>query len=349
MQTKLLKFTIFTVILGSVESHNQIPLSSMDFRGTRNTQFQITPGFHKKFHGLFNGYPWNPGVAKSNVKKFSGNSLVPGDRHYKWHQCLSDYKEYSIISMQIRGRQIKYQQSLSFIAFHGNWSHLILHLRSSMEKRAPPHITRGSMEYQGISHGILWNSVAAKSNITVFHGIPRNVEIVISIDIGFLWTTIEYSWNSMELLYCETKYHRIPWHVMELGRSSFQMTSAFYGLTGSMTTIRKYATPVRNHWTCKLYSRRTSFTSIEISIVQTSTCRTAYRIISLVSNKYNYVSHSPWYQIDVANKTKNCCLLPGKRANHDNDVTRIDRIYTYFRIIFFMIIFQIYCRVFTNF
>ena len=293
MQTKLLKLTIFTVILGSVESHNQIPLSFMDFHGTRNTQFQMTPGFHK------NSMDYSMEI---HVTLESPNQMSKNFQGIPWYleiailndiSVLSDYKEYSIISMQIRCRQIKYQQSLSFMAFHGTWSRLILQLRSSMGKRAPPHMTRGSMEFQGISHGILCNSVAAKSNITVFHGIPRNVEIVISIDIGFLWTSIEYSWNSLEILYCETKYHRIPWHFMELGRSPFQMTSVFYGLTGSMTTIQKYATPVKNHWTCKLYSRRTSFTSIETSIVQTSTCRTAYRIISLVSNKYNYVSHSP--------------------------------------------------------
>ena len=179
------------------------------------------------FHWIFYRSPWNSGVTIPNITIVPWNSMELGWCHFKWHRV--PWNSIKLCRRHTKCRQFPWN-SMELVA-----SHFIWHRGSmgySMEfhgtMRSPNQISpssmefhgtwgchfkwhQGSMEFNGIFHGIPWNSAAAKSDVTKFHGIPRNFEIITFIDIR---TPFEYS---MELWSRLTKCHQVSQNFIELG------------------------------------------------------------------------------------------------------------------------------------
>ena len=98
--------------------------------------------------------------------------------------------------------------SIKLRKFHGRWSDTKFHGTLGPLNGLSP----SSIEL----HEIPWNSGAAKCNITQFHGIPWNFEIVILINTMLSRTSMGYTmefrgtleWPNKKI----TEFHGIPWN-----------------------------------------------------------------------------------------------------------------------------------------
>ena len=149
-----------------------IPWNSMELGGYQ-FNWQQDP---MEFHAISCGITWDSGVTKSITAMFYGipwnmEITILNDVSVLW-----DYRNSSIISVEIMCRQIKYEQSQSSMKFNGSWFNFWFgNLSVPWNKRVPFLMAR------------------------VFMETPWNIQ-----------------WNSVELLCRRIKYHRVPWNSMEL-------------------------------------------------------------------------------------------------------------------------------------
>ena len=112
--------------------------------------------------------------------------------------------------------------SIKLRKFHGRWSDTKFH-----GTLGPPNgLSPSSIEF----HEIPWNSGAAKCNITQFHGIPWDFEIVILINSMLSRTSMG---NTMEFRgTLEWPYKKSPSSMGFHGimRAPLQMTQVFHGI-----------------------------------------------------------------------------------------------------------------------
>ena len=160
--------------------YHLVPYNSMELWDCHFIQCHAT----LNFHGIYHGIPWNSiEWPNKNITEFHGipwnkEGAITNDTGVPWNSM-----EYSI---EFRGTLVTPNDiSLSSMEFHGTFHGIHGTLvspnevsLSSMEfhgtSRLPFYGILPWLDFQGIFHGIPWNSGVAKWKITEFHGIPWN-------------------------------------------------------------------------------------------------------------------------------------------------------------------------------